>query len=106
MAIHFENYKTFSKGQGFIGVACRTKSPQASTPRLFASDCLACKQTLVGRHIISRAATTAIIESADSSGVWALMGMTGETHRIMYQALDTYWAPFDLDEIFGMKGDA
>lgn len=102
MAIHFENYKTFSKGQGYIGVACRTKSPQASTTRWFATDCSACKQKLVGKHIISRTASTAVIESVDSSGVWAVAGASGDSFRIMYQELDTGWAPFDLDEIFGM----
>ena len=52
MAIHFENYKTFSKGQGFVGVACRTKSPQASTQRWFACDCSACKLTLLNRRVV------------------------------------------------------
>lgn len=102
MAIHFENYKTFSKGQGYIGVACRTKSPQASTPRLFACDCFECKKkALTGKTLISRAGEVGRVVEVFTDRV-ELQRDERTPRFILMAELDTDWAPLDLDEIFGM----
>lgn len=103
MAIHFENYKTFSKGQGFIGVACRTKSPQASTPRLFACDCLPCKQeVLMGKMLISRAGEVGVVAEVFTDRVELRRESGNVVHFVTMAELDTNWAPLDIDAIFGV----
>jgi len=103
MAIHYENYKTFSKGQGFVGVACRVKSPQASTTRLFASDCFECKKkALAGKLIISREGEVGRVVEVFADRV-ELQREERPLRYVMMAELDTDWAPLDLDEIFGMK---
>lgn len=104
MAIHYENYARFSKGQGFIGSACRPVSPQAKSARWKAVDCRECKNTLVGRHVISRHATLGVIESVDPFGVWINPAATGETLRKTFEQLDEDWAPMpSIEELFGDK---
>lgn len=106
MAIHFENYKTYSKGQGFIGVACRTKSPQASTKRLFACDCFECKRkALAGKLIISRTGETGRIVEVFADRV-ELQLHERPLRYILMSELDTDWAPLDLGAIFGMEAKA
>lgn len=102
MAIHFENYRTFSKGQGFIGSACRPISPQAKSARWKAVDCRECKNTLVGRVVISRDMSTGAIESIDVYGVSIVMSATGEFARVPWDAFDDKWAPMpSMEELFG-----
>lgn len=105
MGIHYENYKAFSKGQGFVGSMCRPPGgPMATSLRWMAVDCPACKRKLEGRHVINRTATTGIIESVDAGGVRVVIGVTGDSRRVSFAELDVDWAPFDLAEIFGMGG--
>lgn len=105
MAIHFENYKSFSRGQGFVGVACRIKSPQASTTRLFACDCYECKkQALLGKLLISREGETGRVAEVFSDRV-ELQRIDRPARYVSMGELDTDWAPLDLDHIFGLRGD-
>lgn len=104
MAIHYENYGRFSKGQGFIGASCRPVSPQAKSARWKGVDCRECKDTLTGRHVISRHGTLGVIESVDMFGVWIHMSATGESLRKTFDQLDEEWAPMPpMEEIFGDK---
>ncbi len=99
MAIHFENYRTFSKGQGFIGSACRPISPQAKTARWKACDCRECKETLVGRTVISRGQTVGRIERINPIGV--VISMPTEIN-VTWDELDSQWAPLPpMTELFG-----
>lgn len=101
MAIHYENYKAFSKGQGFVGSACRPISPQATTLRWFASDCPACKATLVGKRIVSRNGDVGVIDEVSS--YCAIIKRRRQSDLLIpFRQLDEDWALLNLDEIFGM----
>lgn len=104
MAIHYENYARFSKGQGFIGAACRPVSPQAKSARWKAVDCRECKNALIGRHVISRGGTLGTVESVDPFGVSINLAATGELLRVQFETLDESWAPMpSMEEMFGDK---
>lgn len=100
MAIHYENYRRFSKGQGFIGSLCRPISAQATTKRFHASDCIACKQRIVGRKVISRAGVIGTVLGFEGARVQILIQMEAEPIEITSGTLDQSWAPLDIEEIF------
>lgn len=104
MAIHYENYARFSKGQGYIGSACRAISGQARTKRWFATDCRDCKNALRGRQVISRDPRVGFIERVEFDGVWIKPdGDVGVF--VFYDDLDKDWAPLNVDDIFASKTD-
>ena len=103
MAIHFENYKTYSKGQGFIGAACKPVSPQAKTLRWKATDCPACKETLIGKTIVSRHGDIGEITECSAHGV--IIKRPGQSDLLIsYGTLDDDWVPLPLAELFGEGG--
>lgn len=51
--ICYQDEARFSKGQGFVGVLCRTVSYQARAKAWFAVNCPACKVKLLGRRVIA-----------------------------------------------------
>lgn len=104
MAIHYENYARFSKGQGFIGAACRPVSGQAKTARFHACDCAECKKTLIDRLVISREGATGEIVSVTATGVEIDFGGRANL-AVDFVELDESWAPLPpLEEIFGDAG--
>jgi hypothetical protein len=101
MAIHFENYRTFSKGQGYIGVACRIISPQARSARWKAVDCPSCRESLKGRRVISRTGQTGTVMVARYGYMELKIEGYEDIQLIEVGAFDQDWAPFPaLDEIF------
>lgn len=90
MSIHYENYKAFSKGQGYIGSACRTKSAQAATSRWFACDCPSCKLTLLGRTVKS-GRWLGTVEEVYADRV--VMRIAGTLRVVSFNDLDTEWGP-------------
>ncbi len=102
MSIHYENYSRFSKGQGFAGVACRTVSAQASSPRFSAVDCTPCKETLIGKKVISRFGATGEVTVVDMTAgvVWVRPPMDRLNLRVPFRDLDADWTVLNLDEIF------
>lgn len=89
--IHYENYKAFSKGQGYVGSACRTKSAQATTSRWFACDCPSCKLTLLGRKV-TNGERLGRIEEVHADRV--LVRSVDEVLRIVsLKELDAGWGP-------------
>ena len=88
MAIHYQDGERFSRGQGFIGAACRPISGQAKSRRWFAVDCRDCKRTLLGREIVNGEGRVARIAFVFSDGVSL---NTGEW--IGYRQVDLMWAP-------------
>lgn len=102
MAIHYENYKAFSKGQGYLGSRCRAISPQAKTPRWKATDCQACKNSLVDMPVISRGAEVGIITSVTGSIV-IIERKHATSILVSYGDLDVDWAPLSIAQIFGIR---
>jgi hypothetical protein len=102
MSIHYENYSRFSKGQGFAGVACRAVSAQASSPRFSAVDCMPCKETLIGKRVISRRGVTGGVTEVDvaAGAVWIRPLMDRLAIHVPFRDLDTDWTVLNLDEIF------
>lgn len=101
MAIHFENYKTFSKGQGFVGVACRGLSPQASSTRWKAVDCFSCRESLAGRRVICRDGRIGSVMLARYGYMELAIEGMADVQLIEVGEFDIDWAPFPpLDEIF------
>ena len=92
MAIHFQNFKTFSKGQGYAGVACRTKNASASTQRWFACDCSACKLTLLNRRVVSDNDEFGRIFEVYSDRVLVAQA-SGDLLTVNFHDLDEHWAP-------------
>lgn len=106
MSIHYENYSRFSKGQGFAGVACRTVSAQASSPRFSAVDCTPCKETLIDKKVISRRGVTGKVTEVDmtTGAVWIRPLMDRLAIQVPFRDLDADWTVLNLDEIFGAEG--
>jgi hypothetical protein len=100
MAIHYENYRRFSKGQGFIGPACGAVSAQAVSERWFAVDCPDCKLMLCGKRVVCRDSRVGTIEVRERNGVWIKIdGGIGEWTSL--DVLDLDWAPMPpTSEIF------
>ena len=88
MAIHYQDHERFSRGQGFIGAACRPISGQAKSKRWLAVDCRDCKRTLIGREIVTDTGRVARIAFVFSDGVGLSDG-----EWIGYRQLDFDWAP-------------
>jgi hypothetical protein len=101
MAIHYENYQRFSKGQGFAGVLCRGFGVSASSKRWMAVDCQACREKIVGREVISREGERGCIEHATQAGIEIARG--DYFAPITWAAFDKDWAPLDvaLAAVFG-----
>lgn len=94
MSIHYENYKTFSKGQGYVGSACRTKSAQATTSRWFACDCPSCKLALLGREVVSDDGAAGTIEEVYPDRVYvSIPGQNPHKRIVSLKELDTHWGP-------------
>lgn len=107
MAIHFENYKTYSKGQGFIGALCRPVSPQAKAARWKAVDCPECRTQIIGRRVVSRSGQVGNVEILRSSGVEIRIDGDDVIHLVNLDDFDHEWAPFpSMDEIFPMDTGA
>jgi hypothetical protein len=97
MAIHYENYKRFSKRQGFVGPACRPQSAQAVSARWFAVDCRDCKNALMGKRVISRVGQVGNVTMVEADYV-----MIDILARVEYRDLDADWALMPpISEIFG-----
>lgn len=92
MAIHYRDHGRFSKGQGFIGAACRPVSAQATSKRWFAVDCRDCKRTLMGRWIVSDAHGGAVVVDVHSDGVDVVIPSVGE-FAVKFDELDKAWSP-------------
>jgi hypothetical protein len=107
MAIHYENYKAYSKGQGFIGALCRPVSPQAKTTRWKATDCPHCKAKMIGRRVISRAGEIGNVEIIRHAGVEIRMDGSDVIEIVSLDDFDRDWAPFPaMDEIFPDAGES
>ncbi len=93
MSIHYENYKAFSKGQGFVGSACRPAGgPLATTLRWFACDCAKCKLTLLGKRVANTADhTVGTIEEIFSDRVTILERGAAALRVVMFRELDRDW---------------
>lgn len=94
MTIHYENYKRFSKGQGFAGVLCAGLGAQVSSKRFFATDCMPCKEKVVDKVIVSRHSEIGLIEWVEARGAHVLIGQ-GE-RWITWREMDDDWAPLDV----------
>lgn len=98
MSIHYMNLKTFSKGQGYVGVACRVTSPMASTQRWYACDCPACKLTLLNRRVI-------MLNGDDFGRVFEVYADRvliarpgGDLLTVNFRNFDEMWGPADGGE--------
>lgn len=92
MSIHYENYKAFSKGQGFVGSACRPAGgPMATTLRWFACDCPKCKLTLLGKRVARSTGEVGTIEEVFADRV--IVEYADALHVVSLKELDTYWGP-------------
>lgn len=102
MAIGYENYRRFSKGQGFVGEACHIPGKgggghQATSKRWFAVDCWPCRRTLIGKRIVSREGRVATVVSVEATGV-----AIDEGGVLTWLELDEEWTLFpSVAEIFG-----
>lgn len=91
MSIHYENYKAFSRGQGFVGSACRPLGgPMATTLRWYACDCPKCKLTLLGRKVTGPHGD-AVIEEVYPDRVIVRWADRTDLHVVMFKDLDTKW---------------
>lgn len=103
MAIHYENHRRFSRGQGFIGAACRPVSAQAKSARWKAVDCRECKNTLIGRAVISRSGAVGKITEITPLTVTVRLGASVDLD-VTLERLDEDWAPMPpMEELFGDK---
>lgn len=99
--IHYENYRRFSKGQGYIGSMCRPAGgPMATSARWFATDCRDCKRKIAGRRVINQIGEVGEILSVEVDGVW----IRDQVDLVSWRWLDEFWAPMPpIAEIFGLK---
>lgn len=94
MAIHYQNYKRFSAGQGYAGVICRGLGAWLSSERWMAVDCQNCRERLVDVEIISRDGDRGRIERVDFYRAKVLIGNV--EHSISWGEIDRCWAPLSL----------
>lgn len=94
MAIHYQNYKRFSAGQGYAGVICREIDAQASSERWMAVDCQNCRERLVDVEIISRDGDRGQIVRVDRHRAKVLI--SNVEHSISWGEIDRHWAPLSL----------
>lgn len=98
MAIHYQNFKAFSKGQGYAGAMCRSKFVTASTRRWFATDCMTCKLKLLNRRVV-------MLNGDDFGRVFEVYADRvlvarpgGDLLTVNYKDLDEKWGPADGGE--------
>lgn len=98
MAIHYQDFKRFSKGQGYVGVACRIINPMADTKRFYACDCMACKLTLLNRRVV----TTGGDDYGRVFEVYVdrviIARPDGDLLTVNYRDFDANWGPVDDGE--------
>lgn len=101
MAIHYQNYRRFSVGQGYAGVLCRGLGAQASSERWPAVDCQACRDKIIDVEVISREGVRGRIVRADRSYAKMLIGNV--EWSITWREIDEDWAPVEvaLRAVFG-----